>query len=114
MNFISKMTGKSGDASKSIAPNSGAAAEASSVPAVRVKAYTGLEIKTLWNHFNKDDLLTISEVGELLDRVLIKDASDIYGVLKGGKGWKEYCSAALKLMDTSQGSTIDLQEFNSE
>ena len=123
MNFISKITGKSGEAaadsptaSKSVVvPGKSAGSEGSgSTAAVRVKPYSGLEVKTLWNHFSKDDLLTITEVGELLDRVLIKDASDIYAVIRTGRAWREYCAMALKIMDTSQGSTIDLQEFTSE
>lgn len=113
MSFIAKLTGKSGagttPSNASVAPT-----RTGAEPAVRVKPYTGLEVKTLWNHFNKDDLLTVAEVGDLLERILMKDASDIFGVVRGAKVWKDYCSTAFKIMDTSQGSTIDLQEFNSE
>lgn len=82
--------------------------------AVRTKPYTGLEIKTLWNHFQKDDLMTIKEVTALLDRIMIKDATDIYTALKTNKAWNDFTSQALKLLDSSGGGTVDLEEFTSE
>jgi hypothetical protein len=78
---------------------------------VRLKPYSGLEVKTLWNHFNKEDLIHMNELAELLDRILVKDATDIYTVIRGSKGWKDYCTSAMRMLDTSKGNTIDLQEF---
>ena len=121
MNFLSQFAGKGNQtapASKSVAPTESAVRtgqkEEGVPPTVRLKPYTGLEIKTLWNHFNKDDLITINELSELLDRILVKDATDVFTAIRGSKGWKEYCSQALKYMDTSRGNTIDLQEFSSQ
>jgi hypothetical protein len=81
---------------------------------VRLKPYSGLEIKTLWNHFQKDDLMTVNQVGALLDRILIKDASDVYTSLKLEKSWSEFCNTALRLLDKSGGGTVDLGEFDSQ
>jgi hypothetical protein len=82
--------------------------------AVRIRPYTGVELKTLWNHFNKEDLITYSELGGLLERIIIKDSTDLFTDLKRTHGWKKYVQSAMKKMDTSKGSTIDLSEFNSE
>ena len=126
MNFLSRITGGGSQeeatppqspASKSFAQSDmtapGSKNKSENAPLlVRLKPYTGLEIKTLWNHFNKDDLITVSELSELLDRIMIKDSTDIYTAIKGSKGWKDYCSQAMKVMDTSRGNTIDLQEFS--
>ena len=129
MNFLSKFT-KDGDPDETPTPpqsppppasrsvlTSGSPAkpkEESGSVSVRVKPYTGLEIKTLWNHFNKDALMTSTEMAELVERILVKDATDILSDVKGTKAWREYCSQALKVMDTSHGGTVDLGEFTSD
>jgi hypothetical protein len=81
---------------------------------VRLKSYTGIELKTLWNHFNKDGVMTLSELNGLLERVLLKDSNDMFNDLKRTKGWLKFCKSALKVLDTSQGSSVDLAEFTSE
>jgi len=81
---------------------------------VRVKAYTGIELKTLWNHFNKDGVMTVSELNSLLERIMVKDGSDLMADLKRTKAWTKFCKSALKVLDTSQGSSVDLAEFTSE
>ena len=114
MSIFAKMKGSSTpEASKSRGNRTPEVAPPSE-SAVRLKPYSGLETKTLWNHFNKDDLMTISEVTSLLDRVLMKDATDVYADVKQTKAWKDYCSQALRIMDSSNGTTVDLQEFTAE
>ena len=121
MSFLTKLGGgkeaaptppQSPPASKQQGGKEGESAQGNS--AIRLKPYSGLEIKTLWNHFNKEDLMTVQEIGELLDRVLVKDATDIFTALKASKAWREYCSQGLKSMDASRGGSLDLQEFNAE
>ena len=81
---------------------------------IRMKDYTGIELKTLWNHFNKDGVMTISELNSLLERIVMKDGSDLFGDLKKTKAWTKFCKSALRVIDTSQGSSVDLSEFTSE
>ena len=130
MNFLSKLTGgeevgptppqspeagkKSTAARSTVSRPNDESESTAPTTTVRLKGYSGLEMKTLWNHFNKDDLMTLNELSDLLDRILVKDATDIYASMKQTKGWREYCSHAMKILDTSRGNTIDLQEFSSE
>lgn len=58
--------------------------------------------------------MTVQEISELLDRVLVKDATDLFTALKGSKAWREYATQALKSMDASRGGSLDLQEFSAE
>lgn len=81
---------------------------------VRLTEYTGLEVKTLWNHFSKDSLITSAELGALLERILIKDSTDLLTDLKKSASWKKYATKVLTAMDTSKGETLDLSEFSSE
>ena len=81
---------------------------------IRMKDYTGIELKTLWNHFNKDGVMTISELNALLERIMMKDGSDLMNDLKKTKAWTKFCKSALRVIDTSQGSSVDLAEFTSE
>lgn len=81
---------------------------------VRIKEYTGIELKTLWNHFNKDGVMTITELDALLERITTKDCVDMFTDLKRTKAWTKFCKSALKVLDTSQGSSVDLGEFTSE
>ena len=90
------------------------ASDISKTTTVRLKGYTGIELKTLWNHFNKDGVMTVSELNGLLERVLLKDCSDMFNDLKRTKAWMKFCKSALKVLDTSQGSSVDLGEFTSE
>lgn len=121
MNFFKKSEAaeSASPVSASIAPSSASKSMArkepeAEQPTIRLKAYTGLETKTLWNHFSKDDLMTITEVTLLVDKIVMKDAADVYAAIKTQKAWKDFCAQVLALMDTSQGSTVDLQEFSSE
>ncbi len=80
---------------------------------VRIRPYTGVELKTLWNHFNKDDLITDSELSGLLERIFVKDSTDMFADLKRTLAWKKFGQSASKLMDASNSGMVDLSKFNS-
>lgn len=82
-----------------------------SKPSVRVAPYTTLELNTLWKHFSVDSLITKRELGGLIERIVLKDAKDIFEQLKLEGPWDEFCSSIMKELDPSAGKTLDLNEF---
>jgi len=58
--------------------------------------------------------MTTSELSALVERIITKDGADIFTDLKQTAAWKRYCQSAMKVLDTSSGSSIDLAEFTSE
>ena len=115
VDILESMSTKSRNSGSSKESSSTISTSESSQPietCIRLKEYTGLEVKTLWNHFNKESLITSYELAALLERILIKDATDLLTDLKKGLSWRKYASRVLSAMDTSKGETLDMAEFS--